>query len=209
MKAAGTMTLVANPTQAYGGNTFVTGTGFLSVSSTQSRSSPNSVSPSAINTSPALGKSSLNIAGSTPFTLETSFWWNSNPQVFGTLIGGFDSVFGIVVFRFQLLTDGTLQATYNNTVGGSGTFSAGIMPIQTWCDLAICRDSVGTMYFFANGNLVQTVGGMNQIFPACMYMAPAPVRTSANASFMDEMRITLGVCRYITSYTPSFPFPTQ
>jgi hypothetical protein len=209
MKAGGTLSLVANPTQTYGGNTFTTGTGFLAISATRSRSTPNSISPNASGTAPALGKSGLNIAGATPFSIEASFWWNASTGATGRLIGGFDSVFGGIVFSFILLTDGTLQAQYNNTVGGTSTINVATIPIQTWTDLAICRDGSGTMYFFVNGSLVQTVGGMQFIFPALIYMTAPRVNTAADLAFMDEMRITLGVCRYTASYTPLFPLPAQ
>ena len=107
---------------------------------------------------------------------------------------------------FSVSTDGTSN---NLTYANAETYTGAL---NTWIHIAVSR--VGnTMYYFADGNLIGTkdVTGLT-IFAGTskFYLGTATLNGPNYELYMDNVRLTKGVGRYTTSFTPpSNPFPVN
>jgi hypothetical protein len=80
---------------------------------------------------------------------------------------------------------------------------------NAWNHFAITRDSSNLIRLFFNGTFIVSFTDANAITVLRSAFYSRVGGALANTFYNDEIRITLGVCRYTASYTPSFPFPTQ
>lgn len=80
-------------------------------------------------------------------------------------------------------------------------------PVSTaWTFVAVTRQS-GVMYFFYNGSLVATVANTRDFGATNGWFRVGSNFEAANAN-LDEYRVTIGVARYTSSFTPpTAPFP--
>lgn len=86
--------------------------------------------------------------------------------------------------------------------------SANAMPVGDWCHIALVRSS-GIATIYVNGVSVGTGGFANNITRTLLGIGDFP-ETSIEPfnGYIDELRITKGVARYISNFTPpTAPFP--
>lgn len=104
------------------------------------------------------------------------------------------------------------------TSGGSNwkysTPSLGVVEFASfvtnaWNHFAITRDASNLIRLFFNGTFIISFTDANAITVLRSAFYSRVGGALANTFYNDEIRATVGVCRYTTSYTPSFPFPTQ
>jgi hypothetical protein len=78
------------------------------------------------------------------------------------------------------------------------------MAVDTWAALAISRSGT-TLYWFKDGALL---GSVTDPYNYNLSQGMVSYQSGGMAGFMDEIRITKGVCRYTASYTVATgPFP--
>ena len=161
----------------------------------------------------ASGNLVLNSLGAGPFTVEMWVYRLGNgtggASSYDSIIGsnsGISSVWGIYVNR------STGVISFNNSAGLVSTSNT--LSNSTWTHIAVCRDGSNNLQIFINGTsgysatntgtgtLVNplrigddgTGGGGNHLFNG----------------YIDDLRITKGVARYTTTFTPpAAAFPTS
>lgn len=85
------------------------------------------------------------------------------------------------------------------------------MSTNTWTYFAVSRSGTAT-YLFFNGNLEATATNSTNLTNTTNLNIGADRNntTTINAGYLDELRITTGVCRYTASFTaPTSAFPTS
>lgn len=170
---------------------------------------------------PYLSSSNIPIAANEDFTLELSLTPNSLPGVLGVNLlscysyTGQDNGWGI-----QYKQDGKVRFFIaNNSVVAVDVTSTTTIPLNQRTVIAITRAS-GSVRLFLNG-IMQASGatssGVNSANPLLLGTTSAtnfnPAVGNPQLSLtglIDEVRITKGIARYTSTYTPStLPFPDQ
>lgn len=150
---------------------------------------------------------------SSDFTIE--FWINPTSIAAGGIqpISNYNANnnFSFAVFittagQVQLFvsSNGTTWNIANAAV--MGTISTG-----TWSHVAVTRKG-STFYTFVNGTAGATASSSAQIFNPILgfYIAGSPLGTYTLNGYMDELRITRGVARYVSSFSPpTLAFPSN
>jgi hypothetical protein len=141
--------------------------------------------------------------GTGDYTIELWFYMLSLPETFA-LFGGLSGVnfyFGVGTYSGNRYLGSFHQSTLNQTSGVSIT--AGV-----WYHAAHCRSN-GTARLFLNGQLVAS-GSFGNITGTTGYQVGASPFYSAYRwnGYIDDLRITKGVARYTSNFTPpTAPFP--
>lgn len=148
----------------------------------------------------------LSIGGD--FTIDFSVRWNTSVTSYVPFFSVNSGVTSTASWRlikngtsmdFQYYTDAT--GTVEQTVAFTYTFSANT-------DYNIRYSRVGTtLYFFVNGSLVASNTMNGTIRAMTLPLFVGRYLSNYGAVRMDEIRITKGVGRSTSSYTPSLPFP--
>lgn len=159
---------------------------------------------------------------SSAWTAELSYWCDTSPitETRGLIRAVNASNFGLylaianntsgapdtsgIYLRLFVSSNGTsfniANSVYSSTLGG-GISGA-------WHDVALQFD--GTSYkVYWDGAVVMTVSSTSNVCPFSSLVlggSPATAAQSANGWF-DDWRLTNGIARYGTSYTPTGPFP--
>lgn len=114
-------------------------------------------------------------------------------------------------WSFGPVTSGALEFAYwNGSTIQKITSSTGVMSLDTWHHVAMSNEN-GTIRLFVDGTIVQS----ESIFgtPSSSSSLPLVVGQADNESltgFVDDLRITKGVARYTTDFTPpTEAFPTN
>jgi hypothetical protein len=144
-----------------------------------------------------------NVSGA--LTFEASIYIGSsfdsvNLEVFGIFSNAGNTVFGTP-------SSGGSNWKYSSPSTGTVEFSPFVT--NTWNHFAITRDASNLVRLFFNGSFIVSFTDSNvfQSLRSAYYSRGAGAL--ANTFYNDEIRVTVGVCRYTDSYTPLFPFPTQ
>ena len=92
--------------------------------------------------------------------------------------------------------------------GATETNTTATVPLSTWTHVAISRSS-GTTRLFISGDLSATVAdGDNKSINGCYIGRVYDNANPAFSGYIDDLRITKGVGRYVSSFTPpSGPHP--
>lgn len=108
---------------------------------------------------------------------------------------------------FAFGTDSSGQVYFWN--GATLTTFGGDVPNGFWCHVAISRDN-GSVRAFVNGVQVGSTATITtDLGNSSEIQFPASADYSSNECYIDELRITKGVARYTSSFTPRrSPFPT-
>lgn len=91
-----------------------------------------------------------------------------------------------------LLTGSTASAG----IGGGGA-----VPLNQWAHLAFSKNS-GTLRMYINGALVATFADSNNYTDQNLWIAEFGTGSQKFTGFLDEIRLTPGVGRYPTAFTP-------
>lgn len=125
------------------------------------------------------------------------------------LMGNADPEGGTVYWTFGPVANGTVKFYYWN---GAGNYisSTTALPTNTWSHIAFVKaGSIGTIYI--NG----VASGSSSIQGSPLSASTQPftigrVWSQSIVGFVDEVRITKGVARYVNSFTPTATaFPRQ
>jgi hypothetical protein len=135
------------------------------------------------------------------FTVELWVYPTSTPDAYNCIIGNFSET-GTTYGWNLMLTSGQLVHV---NVAGTSNNSVQTVPLNTWSHLAITRAG-STVYIFVNGKRDTTTLTTS----ALAYNPVYPLRIGRQVDttpryfygYMDDIRITKGVARYITNFTP-------
>lgn len=109
------------------------------------------------------------------------------------------------IFFGVAVTTGYLQAFCNSGTSVNGFGSTNVCD-GNWHSFAFSRVA-GVMYFFVDGNADGSIAMANNISGGQMFVGCANNNTVNFNGNLDELRLTNGVGRYTSSYTPTGPFP--
>jgi hypothetical protein len=153
----------------------------------------------AVSSATAFG-TEWDISSGADFTIELWFYDPQTPSRQNTI---FSMGFGGSGIAFSINASSLAQAFF------SGGFTSGTVTLapNTWHHLALCRRS-GTIRFFANGTLItsaantgSTTGG------STMLVGQSSIGNTSFRGYVDEIRFTPGLGRYIANFTPTGPYP--
>jgi hypothetical protein len=181
----------------------VTATGLAAISTSQKKFGTGSISFDASNSSSKLTVNTGNIFafGLDPFTIETWIYptgsFNNNPNIFSTRNGTLQAL------TLRMRFDGKL-----NVLVGEGTLnslSSTSCQLDTWQHVAFCRQ--GRLFsMFIDGTQVynQDVGADYNLTSLANIAIGAKQDTGLErfGGYIDDLRITKGVARYTTNFTP-------
>jgi hypothetical protein len=137
--------------------------------------------------------------GTSDFTMEHFVYFNTTPNDAATFGVGY-SLNGVVT-RFYP-TSFNLEAFGYNTITANYTFNA-----SQWYHIAYTRNSTGVR-FFVDGILVKTQLTSPYNYEGFTTTLGARQGTRLLNGYLDEVRITKGVCRYTSDFpVPTKPFP--
>lgn len=163
------------------------------------------------------GNASLDVASSSDFAFGTSdftieFWFitatawgSSNLPAFIETRDSSGSGNGPVLY-----VDSTPQLIYyngsNRILGGSPS----VPTLSAWTHIAICRSS-GVTRLFVGGSQVGTNYADTSNYPASrLRISSSYLGANSANGYIDEIRITNGVGRYTSNFTPpTTPFPNS
>lgn len=105
----------------------------------------------------------------------------------------------------------SLSFKYGDTGTASGSLSLGTVPLNTWVHIAVSVSS-GTIRTFLDGNIIgtATVTGSIRNRGIDLFIGRSLTAYADNQfqGYIEDLRITNGVARYITNFTPpTAPFP--
>jgi hypothetical protein len=108
-------------------------------------------------------------------------------------------------FNLYIDQDGTVNA--NN--GLAGSLSGGTVPVGVWRHVAAVM-SGGTSTLYVNGLSVATDSQPPEPGPYFVAVGYVPTAGFASDLVVDELRITVGVARYVAAFTPpTAEFPSR
>lgn len=134
-------------------------------------------------------------AAGEPFTVEG--WFNNTYKPIGLFqspLGTWGAITGWCIF----FTPTGLSFNYN---GGGLGYNANY-PQLTWMHVAVTRDEFGMMRMFVNGELKASVFENSATIDKVLYVGGNEVTTDLWRGYVDEVRITKGVARYVENFTP-------
>jgi len=157
--------------------------------------------------------------GSSDFTLESFVYFVTLPSsngYYSTIISKWSSS-NNSYFIYLYNNAGTYQLYLTYSTNGTSNTNLGVNwtpNVGQWYHIACVRSSTN-VYFWVNG--VQQ--GATQSISGTLYNGTAPLEIGANIlgssntvlnGYLDELRITKGVARYTSNFTPpSAPFPNS
>lgn len=132
--------------------------------------------------------------GTGNFTVEAWVVRNTSTTGYETILG-FDVAGGLLFQIFQNQLDFGIRNTASNLSGTT-------VPANQWVHLAITRQG-STVFMFQNGSLVRTLNDTTN-FTNATQLIVGGYSTSAGLfnGYIDELRVTKGVARYTSSFTP-------
>lgn len=126
----------------------------------------------------------------------------------------FNSTNGMHWFM-QLVNTGNLQLQIYTTIGGAGLTSTATVSANTWSHVAVCVNG-STAYTAVNGVVesgnIGTVQrpSTNPTLGVGLIPDESPGSGRAFYGYMDDLRITKGIARYISNFTiPTSEFPNS
>jgi hypothetical protein len=119
-------------------------------------------------------------------------------------VGGTNLEYAFSVLNTAGVYTIVLSLSTNGTAITTRASSAIALTATTWHHFEVCRDST-TIYFFFNGALVSSVADTTNIFAGAgvQSVAANPVGSGAFNGYLEETRVTKGVCRHTATFTPA------
>lgn len=158
--------------------------------------------------------SGVNIASGVDFTMEG--WWyrtvdlSYGPKMLFYTSGNPDTTKSNTRFTLQdgtsLMGVTTTNTSDTNVLNPVGLSTSPTVALNTWHHVALSRQS-GTLRLFLNGSLVKSAN-CSDCFTNNGTLQFARSHLGLDGGFVDELRLTMNVARYVTNFTPpSTPFP--
>ena len=174
----------------------ITNTGSVTISSTVKKFGTGSMAFNGSNYLTVPSNSVFSF-GTGDFTVEAWVYRNAASGTYETIFG-FDTSGQLLFQLYQNQLDFGIRLTTSNLSGV-------IVPINTWVHLAISRQS-GIVNYFQNGVLIYTYTGAyaTQNFTNSSQALVGCYSTAAGYwnGYIDDLRITKGVARYTSNFTP-------
>lgn len=133
------------------------------------------------------------------------FTWEGWFRIAGAPTGGsygafIDSRYGGGTGWFWGITDTYVPVLYDLSIEGSA------LSLDTWYHIALTRDSSNNVRLFVDGTQVGSTGNSNtNLTSNSMEIGWGNNGDNAFNGYIDDLRVTKGVCRYAANFTP----PTQ
>ena len=148
--------------------------------------------------------------GTGDFTVELWIYQTvSSVSAYKVLVG--DNVYGSVG-GWQLYSYNNQLNLYKGSAGGGAEIisPSGTLTLNSWNHIVWTRAS-GNNRIFINGTQVgTTVSDSTNYTSTIIYIGASKTNTFNFAGYMDELRVTKGVARYTSNFTPSnSPFPNS
>lgn len=100
----------------------------------------------------------------------------------------------------------TGQVATSTAAAGIINSGSQLVPLNTWTHVAVSRKA-GTLYVFVNGVLGGSGAYATGITDGVCHIGQFSAGSQRYVGYMDEVRITKGVGRYSSGFTPIGPFP--
>lgn len=157
-------------------------------------------------------KTSPNMYMTGAFTIECWVYWTGTSLYYQNFVGSNDTFTSNASFFRVWGTSAPVNANKigigNPTHDGSSSvFSTNSLPTNTWTHVAATRDSSNIIRVFINGNLEKTGSTDTSIYDfgqggTCIGDSPWDGAQGWFSGYIDDLRITKGVARYTTTFTP-------
>lgn len=159
-------------------------------------------------TVPALASGPLDlVTGNPDSTVE--FWMNAGGQPSGqshvlTLINGTTAMYDV------FFNSGVQELVVQVRAATAASTPALAIPLNTWTAIAIVMNA-SVMTIFVNGVAVGSPTFVNPgiALTDTVFEISGFSGASLYAGFIDELRVTKGLARYTSNYTPAGPFPNS
>jgi len=174
------------------------------------------------------GGSSLGFAAgyyTTPYSQDLFDWWTTPFTVeawvyvtnFATteynflpiMIGNMNPTSGTNYWSFGVNRDARVRFFWFTGTSQSVFSATNVVSLSTWTHIAMTHES-GTVRLFADGALVASTSSLGN--PTSSASTPLSIggfnNTSMQDIFVDDLRITKGVARYTSNFTPPGSLPT-
>jgi hypothetical protein len=116
---------------------------------------------------------------------------------------------GAIPNGFEIAVTGANRLYYYTPGSNLNFTSTDLIPANTWTYFAITRSGT-TGYMFVNGNLQGTYSDIPLTNTSNLYIGTESSTTLGLYGYLDDIRITDGICRYTSSFgAPSSAFPTN
>jgi hypothetical protein len=193
-----------------------TGYGNARLSTAQSRFGNTSLYLDGSNSYISASTSSGFGMGTGDFTLEGWFYPTTTITTFAGMVNLGTYINGVMLRVAGSATGGDFLFFLNTQIMNSYRLSASNLPANSWTHVALVRNS-GTVYVFVGGSLLAQQSSVTYDIGStqpCMIGKDAHISSGTNSEvwtgYIDEVRITKGVGRYTSSFTPpTDPFPNQ
>jgi hypothetical protein len=141
--------------------------------------------------------------GTGDFTIELWVYTLSTTATRGLVSKGIVNSLGSEIWTVEWMSGSTL-GFFANSGGSFNLRSTTAFSLNTWYHVAVCRSS-GTTKLFVNGaSEASSSTSFNVTSGGALYVGTgmyAPTSRSTN-SYIDDIRITKGVARYTSNFTP-------
>lgn len=164
---------------------------------------------------PASSGDELDVASNTPYTLEFWIYITSaytSTQTSSSAYAIWESV-GSSSYRHSvnLSGDGSGNAVFrwSRNFSSTGAFNhQTTLSTGQWYHFALVRQTDNNIYMYVDGTKSTSYGTSNSLLDNASFWSIGPRQTTNNQFYMDEVRFTVGVARYTSSFTvPSDPYP--
>ena len=148
--------------------------------------------------------------GSGNFTIE-AWIYNNTTGTFRHIVGQGNGNGTVAAFYFFKSNTNKLSGLIGSSGGSTIVSSSADLPLNTWTHVAFVRNG-GTITLYINGvaDGTASVTGIvvNDLSNQLRVGAAGEFPTDTWAGYIDELRITKGVARYTSNFTPpTAPFP--
>lgn len=155
------------------------------------------------------GASALSFAASAPslsmgagdFTMEG--WVYQTARAAGCSVISCSSASGGTGIIMQITAAGAIAGS--TAAAGLGN-SGGNIALNTWTHLAFSR-TAGSLTAWIQGALISTIANATNYTDSVLFLGEFGSGSQKFTGFMDEIRLTPGVGRYTSPFTPIGPFP--
>jgi len=156
--------------------------------------------------------------GSAPFTVEAWVRFNTGATISGTIASHYTTSGGRRSWNFKVVSTTSIQLVYSFDGGSGPPGISGTVPtilVNTWHHYAVTRDASNDLRLFFDGVLVGTkaigasaLHSSNAVLTLGNVAPPtADILAASGGAWIEDLRITKGVARYIEDFPAIGPHP--